>query len=181
MIEGESSACALPWDGPTGGTLVLSETPIRLRPVVLSDREHLFQWRNHPAVRQYSLQAQEIDWPSHCQWLEATLQNPLRVLLLGALNTEPVGVLRYDLSGDGGGSDAWVSVYLVPQRMGQGLGVPLLRAGHAWLSAHHPQVRQLNAQIVPANQASLKVFEKAGYQPVSPQTQQGILQYVYRF
>ncbi len=155
----------------------MSETPIQLRPVVLSDRENLFHWRNHAAVRQYALQADEIDWESHCRWLDATLQNPQRALLMGAQDGAPVGVLRYDVAG----AEALVSVYLVPQRMGQGLGAPLLVAGHEWLSSHYPQVRQLNAQIVPGNVASIKVFERAGYQAVSPQAQQGILQYVYRF
>lgn len=155
----------------------MSETPIQLRPVVLSDRENLFHWRNHAAVRQYALLPDEIDWENHCQWLEAALENPGRLLLIGEQNKEPVGVLRYDVAG----AEALVSVYLVPERMGQGLGAPLLVAGHAWVLSHHPGVRQLNAQIVPANVASIKVFEKAGYQAVSPPGQQGILQYVYRF
>lgn len=159
----------------------MSETPIQLRPVVLSDRENLFHWRNHAAVRQFALQPDEIDWESHCRWLDATLQNPQRALLMGERDGAPVGVLRYDLNSDLNGAEALVSVYLVPQRMGQGLGAPLLVAGHDWISSHHPQVRQLNAQIVPANVASVKVFEKAGYLAVSPQAQQGILQYVYRF
>ncbi len=163
----------------------MSETPIQLRPVTLSDRENLFQWRNHPAVRQFALQPDAIDWESHCRWFSAALQNSQRVLLIGEVDGEPVGVLRYDLNAEPGSdfhrAEALVSVYLVPQRMGQGLGAPLLVAGHVWLAAHYPQVRQLNAQIVPANVASVKVFEKAGYQAVSPQGAQGILQYAYRF
>ncbi|WP_303673652.1 GNAT family N-acetyltransferase [Vampirovibrio chlorellavorus] len=163
----------------------MTESAISLRPVTLEDGSRLFEWRNHPAVRQFALQPDAIDRESHCQWLQATLENPLRVLLLGQLDGEPVGVLRYDLnSGPGSdydGAEALVSVYLVPQRMGQGLGAPLLVAGHAWLLSHRPAVRQLNAQIVPANVASVKVFEKAGYQAVSPQGAQGVLQYVYRF
>ncbi len=162
---------------PEASGSAVTTSVISLRPVTLDDGAHLFEWRNHPAVRQFALQPDAIDWESHCQWLKASLENPQRVLLIGERDDEPVGVLRYDVAE----TEALVSVYLVPQRMGQGLGAPLLVVGHAWLLSHRPAVRQLNAQIVPENMASVKVFEKAGYQAVSSQAQQGILQYVYRF
>jgi RimJ/RimL family protein N-acetyltransferase len=73
-----------------------------------------------------------------------------------------VGVLRFDLSG----TAATISVYLVPQRQGNGMGAPLLRAGERWLHRNRPQVRELRASVLESNAASLRVFAEAGYEGV---------------
>lgn len=141
------------------------------------DRENLFHWRNHPDVRKYSMNQDEISWDAHCEWLNLTLKNDRRVLLIGESEGQPVGVLRYDLS-DG---SALVSIYLVPERMGQGYGAPLLIAGSQWLAHNRPSVKMIRAEIFPDNPASIKVFEKAAYKRAFEQAQQGILTYEYTF
>lgn len=150
---------------------------IFLRRVTASDREALFHWRNHPSVRQHSIHSGEIPWDAHCQWFEQTLDHPQRLLLVGEHEQYPVGVLRYDLKD----SAALVSVYLVPERMGQGFGALLLMAGSEWLSKHYPVIQHIVAEIFPDNTASIKAFEKAGYQKAPLQPKQGILTYEYIF
>ena len=68
-------------------------------------------------------------------------------------------MLRYDVTGP----VAEVSVYLAPSQLGRGLGAPLLVAGSDWLCQHAPAVQRIDARIVPANIASSRVFERAGY------------------
>ncbi|WP_373532726.1 GNAT family N-acetyltransferase [Vampirovibrio sp.] len=153
-----------------------SENSIQLKRVISDDREALFHWRNHPSVRQHSIHTDEISWDAHCQWFEQTLQNPQRVLLLGQNENGPVGVLRYDLHED---HSALISVYLVPERMGQGWGALLLKAGNQWLKGEYPAVSPVLAEIFPDNPASIRAFEKAGYQKALLQPQSGILTYEY--
>lgn len=150
---------------------------LSLRAAQRSDRENLFQWRNHPAVRQFSLQTNEIPWESHCNWFSATLENPERILLIGEKAGQPIGVLRYDLHQH----DALISIYLVPEQMGKGYGTPLLQAGTEWLRQHQPPIQRIIAEIAPKNVASVKAFEKAGYRQVSTHNQQGVLRYEYPF
>jgi RimJ/RimL family protein N-acetyltransferase len=159
----------------TTGFTVNNSNGIFLRRVTPSDREALFHWRNHPSVRQHSIHSDEIPWEVHCQWFEQILGHPQRLLLVGETEDDPVGVLRYDLN-DGA---ALISVYLVPERMGQGFGALLLMAGSEWLRGHYPSIQQVVAEILPDNAASIKAFEKAGYQKALLQPKQGILTYEY--
>lgn len=154
----------------------LEQPALLLRPAQITDQENLFHWRNHPKVRQFSIQREEIEWESHCDWFQNALQNPNRALLIGEQAGQPIGVLRYDLN------EPWalVSIYLVPEEMGKGYGTPLLLAGISWLKTQQPRITHIQAEIYPDNRASIKVFEKAGYQLRTVQPQQGVLTYEYQ-
>jgi RimJ/RimL family protein N-acetyltransferase len=130
-----------------------------VRPVTQADARLLFEGRNAEAVRRVSLDASSIDWGSHCQWLQGSLVNGQRLLLIGEAADGPVGVLRYDLQG----SDAIVSIYLFEGRFGLGWGRALLARGEAFAAAHWPQLRSLTAEVLPANQASQSQFRQAGF------------------
>lgn len=132
---------------------------LRVRPAKQADAQLIFEGRNAEAVRRVSMDTSCIDWSSHCQWLQASLVNGQRLLLVGEAADGPVGVLRYDLQG----SDALVSIYLFEGRIGLGWGRALLACGEAFAVAHWPQLRSLSAQILPANRASLSLFSQAGF------------------
>jgi UDP-2,4-diacetamido-2,4,6-trideoxy-beta-L-altropyranose hydrolase len=149
--------------------------PLHLRPATAEDGQSLFEWRNHPHVRRYSHHSEPIAWADHCLWFEKVLADPNRVLLIGESSGQPVGVLRYDMQD----SEALVSVYLDPSRLGQGYGTALLQSGLAWLSANAPQIRTALAEIHTDNPASVRAFEKAGYRKKT--VKQDALLYEYRF
>lgn len=134
-----------------------------IRPVLPEESVALYRWRNDEQVRQFSHDSREIAWDDHCRWFAAVLQNPARHLLIGEMDGDPVGVLRYDVEG----MQALVSVYLVPGLGGQGYGTRLLQAGSGWLARHCPGVRRILAEILSDNPASLRAFEKAGYVPAA--------------
>ena len=131
-----------------------------LRRAVIGDAQPMFDWRNHPRTRAFSLDPRPLDWEGHRRWLEERLSDPCCDLLVASDDAGPVGVLRFDLSG----TAATVSVYLVPQRQGNGIGAPLLRAGERWLHKNRPHVRELRASVLESNAASLRVFAEAGYE-----------------
>lgn len=140
---------------------IMSLPPINIRPVTLADARDMYEWRNAAVNRRYSHNDQEISWDTHIGWLERSLRNPDRALLIGQDSQGPIGVLRYDrLNG------SWMtSVYLVPQRHGSGLGESLLREGLAWLKQRDSGVHEVLAEIRPENHASRDVFLRAGYKP----------------
>lgn len=131
------------------------------RPVTADDADLLYRWRSDEDVRRWSLHGQAFDYASHCRWLHASLLNPQRVLLLASVDEQPVGSVRYDLSGD----SALISVYLAPQRLHQGLGRQLLQSSAQWLQQHHPQIKAIDAEILPDNAVSIAAFTAAGYRP----------------
>ncbi|SEO23383.1 UDP-2,4-diacetamido-2,4,6-trideoxy-beta-L-altropyranose hydrolase [Pseudomonas sp. NFACC39-1] len=132
---------------------------LQIRPATQADAQLLFDGRNAEAVRRVSLDTSIIDWDRHCQWLQASLVNAQRLLLIGETTDGPVGALRYDLQG----TEALVSIYLFESRLGLGWGRALLAHGEAFVTTHWPQLRTLTAQILPGNPASLNLFRQAGF------------------
>ncbi|WP_434580278.1 UDP-2,4-diacetamido-2,4,6-trideoxy-beta-L-altropyranose hydrolase [Pseudomonas sp. Z1-6] len=145
--------------GASRVAVALAGALLQVRPATQADARLLFEGRNAEAVRRVSLDDSFIDWDPHCQWLQASLVNPQRLLLVGETSDGPVGALRYDLQG----SEAIVSIYLFETRLGLGWGRALLTRGEAFSSAHWPQLRSFTAQVLPGNQASLELFRQAGF------------------
>jgi UDP-2,4-diacetamido-2,4,6-trideoxy-beta-L-altropyranose hydrolase len=134
---------------------------IRLRRAEAADSDRVLAWRNHEVTRRHALDPAPIDPARHASWFAERLKDADCVLLIGEDDVGPVGVLRYDLKG----AAARVSVYLVPERHGQGLGALLLHAGHLWLAANRPEVRAIDAEVLADNHASRLAFAEVGYAP----------------
>jgi UDP-2,4-diacetamido-2,4,6-trideoxy-beta-L-altropyranose hydrolase len=140
--------------------VALSGGALQLRPATIDDARLLFDGRNAPSVRRWAVQSEEIRWESHQAWLTASLCNPRRLLLIASAADGPVGVLRYDRDQ----ARAEVSIYLFEGRSGLGWGRALLARGEAFVAALWPDLSIITAQVLAANQASLNLFRRAGYQ-----------------
>ncbi len=136
---------------------------IELRKAGFGDSRCLYLWRNSEVVRASANNSSPIAIEEHEQWLRRTLADKNRVLLIGAEGDKPVGVLRYDISGN----LAVVSIYLVPGLQHEGYGFELLTAGEQWLKRNHPDELILEAEVKTTNGASLALFNKAGFKPQS--------------
>ena len=138
----------------------LLPTAFTFRPATLDDSDKLLNWRNDPAIRQVSLHAGEIDRASHDAWLQRTLADPQRILLVAEFDGKPAGVVRFDFLA----AEALISVYRVPQADAPG---GLIRQASDWLRAHHPEIRKIRAEVLPHNTASLAAFRNAAYRDAS--------------
>jgi UDP-2,4-diacetamido-2,4,6-trideoxy-beta-L-altropyranose hydrolase len=135
---------------------------MQLRRALPADRAALLDWRNHEANRRHALDSSQISPARHDEWFARCLKDPAIALLIAEDDRGPVGVLRYDLKE----SVAAASIYLVPDRHGQGAGSVLLRLGEDWLARHRPEVRRIEAEVLAANSRSLVAFGEAGYTAV---------------
>lgn len=134
--------------------------PLRsLRTANVDDAIQAFHWRNALSVRKLSNNKEEIDAHGHLIWWQNAIKNPNRILLIFELGEVPVGVLRYDLTGN----EALVSVYLDPQKVNLGLGHELLLMGEEWLGDNDSGIARLIAEIHDDNESSTKAFSKAGF------------------
>ncbi len=150
-------------------------------PATSDQSELIWKWRNDPATRAASKNAEEISWDGHQRWYENVLSAPDRHLLIGVKDSEPIGVVRFDLlpamrgEAPAQAKDRWeISINMAPEARGRGYGIPLLLAGERWLAQHlyssadRPAAHaELVAEIRPTNQASLMAFRRAGYRPES--------------
>jgi RimJ/RimL family protein N-acetyltransferase len=102
-----------------------------------------------------------IRWEDHERWFTSVLFDSQCDLLIGEDDKGPVGVLRYERQE----KQATVSIYLIPGRLGRGLGAELLRAGSEWIRTYRPEVTRLIAEVQEQNEASKRTFLAAGYEP----------------
>jgi UDP-2,4-diacetamido-2,4,6-trideoxy-beta-L-altropyranose hydrolase len=138
---------------------VIQSASISMRRATEADSRNLHAWRNSPAVRAVSNDSDEIAFSDHERWLKGVLASDTRLLLIGEHDGVPIGVVRFDVID----TAALVSIYLVPEQIGQGRGQALLSSAEAWFRANHPGIRTLNAQVRAGNIASQRLFERSGY------------------
>lgn len=132
---------------------------IEIRNATESDTSMLFEWRNHPTIREVSRNPELIGWDAHCSWLDSVLNDKNRALLVGYVGDEPIGVVRFDMAGDG----AEISIYLVPEAGFRGQGRGLLLSAERWLVANRSDIRTVRAEVLGANTASQRLFLGAEY------------------
>ena len=164
-----------------------------LRPATAEDAAFLFALRNDPGTRENSFHHEEIIWEQHIDWLERLLQKPDRMQFILTDGSRSLGQVRVDLSrdhmaesdepvaatvpatqalaGDKDGSmssdpqsdalSAEISYSIAPDCRGMGLGSVAINLAQE--KAVQSKIRQLTAQVLPENRASIRIFEKCGF------------------
>lgn len=159
---GRTGAVLVDGQGTARVVRALTSAGVVLRPATESDCDTIWRWRNDPATRSQSLGADTIPLAAHGEWYAAALANPDRRIFLGESGGAGIGVVRFDRVGD----TALVSIFLAPERIGEGYGSALLAAGcdaiaHAW-----PDLAAIEADVLAANPASQAIFARAGFRPL---------------
>src|SRR5665647_3300451 len=168
------------------------------RPATLQDARQLWIWRNDPLTRAGSRSTAEVPWDDHLRWLTASLNRTDRILLVVEDAMGLVGTVRWDLAREQAGEQAgeqegaprgsheWeVSVTVAPERRGQSLARPLLRAGEVALSECTSETTRSSgthftaylAVVHSDNRASIRLFETSGYVPDLPPDPAGFMWY----
>ena len=152
--------------------------PLTARPAGMDDARLLWEWRNDPTTRAGSRSSAEVTWDEHVGWLTASLARSDRVLLVVEDALVPVGTVRWDLEGKG----EWeVSITVAPERRGQSLARPLLRAGEMALSkgeqSSGTEVTAYLAVVHVDNAASVRLFESSAYVPDLPPDPRGFMRF----
>ena len=138
---------------------LLTAPDIHIRLAHEADSLSIFTWRNHPVVRSNSLSNNEIAWADHVKWFSQRSENLSQPILIGEIEGQPVGVVRFDISDD----TAEVSIYLVPNLAKNGLGRNLLSHAERWLKEHHPYLRSIRARVLDKNMSSKRLFQSLQY------------------
>lgn len=145
--------------------LAMMAHTLTVRQCVSADSMMILSWRNDPTVRAVSNHPDLIDEASHASWFSNALVDPSRLLLMGTVGAVPVGFIRFDRLA---AAMVRVSIFLDPALTGLGLGRQLLAMGEAALRNTWPDVRNVSAEVVASNVASLNMFAAAGYDGQAP-------------
>lgn len=141
----------------------LGVSDIEIRTADQNDSSKLFEWRNHPTIRSVSRNSEPIEWENHQSWFASVLADKDRVLLIGHIGDEQIGVVRFDKEGD----VAKISIYLVPEGSFTGQGCSLLLSAEQWLKVNQPGIKSIRASVLSENEPSQRLFLGASYRPES--------------
>lgn len=133
------------------------------RPAAAADAALLWTWANEPAVRAASFRSDPIPWESHLRWFSARRADTGTRMLIAEQAGEPLGVVRFESTHDG----FTISVAVAAAARGRGWGARIIAGSTAEVAAA-TGARRINAFIKPANVASLRAFERAGYREAEP-------------
>lgn len=134
---------------------------VAVRPATIEDAALLLTWANDSDTRAASFQSGRIAPDEHEAWLTRSLTLPTRRLLIGMLGDAPIGQVRLDATADG---QAEVGISIAPDRRGQGLGTGLLAAAvEAGRRDPDLAVERFVARVRIGNEASIRLFEGAGF------------------
>lgn len=144
--------------------------PISVRHAAASDESIWLHWANDPVSRAASFCPDPISPQQHHRWFTARLLDPGSHLLIAhTADGLPLGSVRFDtISSDPDGTQWLVSLALEPACRGYGLGTLMLLEAIARLRENWDGRGALLAEVKPDNLASIRLFEKAGFQSCSP-------------
>ena len=124
----------------------------------------IWEWASDQDVRAVSFSGQAIGWEQHVRWFHAKLRDKNSIFFVATdLENVPIGQVRYDLAG----THAVVSVSLASQFRGKGYGTPILSMAAEELF-RKTVVTAIDAYVKPSNEASLRLFTKAGFSSGAP-------------
>ena len=141
--------------------------------------EHLqttFEWASDATVRAYSFNQNPISFEEHQNWYLKKIEQANCMYLLGKWGNDIVGSLRFDITG----SDALISYLVSPQYHGKGLGRILLAKGLDHLTKQNNNITTATGLVMPQNIASVKVFERLGFNCTEENNQLRFKKNIYR-
>jgi len=132
-----------------------------LRKATLKDSEKVFNLSNDPAVRQQSINKNQIKWEEHSNWFQEKINNKNYLFLLAFDKDDNfIGQIRFQVEN----SSAVVSISITKDFRGKGLSKKIIKNGCSKIFSEF-NIKSIIAYILPDNKASINGFTSAGFIP----------------
>jgi UDP-2,4-diacetamido-2,4,6-trideoxy-beta-L-altropyranose hydrolase len=140
-----------------------------LRRTIDADCRCFWEWANDPGARAVSFARDPIPWERHMEWFRARMADP-KSILYTAVNRAgaPIGMVRFQVDG----ARAILSINLGEAFRGKGNGGRMLALA-AFELFQTTGVTAIDAFVRLSNQASIRLFEGAGYRNAGIETVHG--------
>jgi len=137
---------------------------LKQRSVTDNDIEDLFDWANDPITRENSYNPEKIDYTTHVKWIQNKLNSSDCVFLMFEnAKAQKVGIVRFDRDK----KKNWViSINIAPSQRGNGYSVEILKRALSYFIKNKGEA-EIEAYIKKGNIASIKAFERAGFEILS--------------
>jgi RimJ/RimL family protein N-acetyltransferase len=138
----------------------MQQSELYFRKAVDNDAELLFTWINDSEARVQSLSTNYISYTEHINWFSKKLLDNNCYLYIAYKDRVPVGMIRFDVD-----NDLCSISYLVDKiQRGKGIGSSIVYAGIRQFKKDSNFTGLLTAVVKSINDASLKIFEKFGFE-----------------
>lgn len=135
----------------------IGNSEFQMKVAQFKDARFLYDLRQDPVTQQMSISQKPFDWESHCQWLQRKLKEDYARLYIAYKNGQACGQLRIDPGGE-------ISIAIAADFRGQGLAPQIIQTGIQLYQAEFQTNKPIIARVKPENPASLKSFQKAGFE-----------------
>jgi predicted dehydrogenase/RimJ/RimL family protein N-acetyltransferase len=149
-----------------GRAVEVTHPGLVLRAAQREDADELLRWRNDPATRSASFNSKEISRAEHIAWLERSLADPARRLLVAISDGVAIGQVRLDRVQD---ATVELHVALAPEARSHGIAPHLLVLA-AREHASALKATRVVARVRADNEPSKRSFSKAGFRPCQRNT-----------
>lgn len=143
-----------------GSSLPVEEAALVLRAANPSDKALLFEWRNLKEIVSKGESNRTVSWAEHSAWFDSHLENDKTRLYIVEVNGVAAGQIRFDSTGK---AQATVSVFLLKEYCGRGLGSSLIVRG-CQEAFRTTDVDHVKAVIRRDNPRASRAFQAAGFQ-----------------
>ncbi|HRU01450.1 MAG TPA: UDP-2,4-diacetamido-2,4,6-trideoxy-beta-L-altropyranose hydrolase, partial [Victivallales bacterium] len=151
-------------DGKGAERVVHCMEGLFLRKPQMEDCHFVWELSNSRSVRDISFSKEQIPWERHRDWFEKTINDRNSFFcIVETADGKRAGQIRFRIDG----TDATVSISLVPDFRGKGYGSTLIAESSEELF-RTTNVKNIHAYIKPENIASIKSFLKGGYSQDAP-------------
>ena len=130
---------------------------IKLRSANYEDCNLLFKWANDSQVRKNAFYPNDIDLESHIKWYEDKMKDENTSIFIVLKDNVEVGQIRVGISDNKG----FIDYSIDENYRGQGIGTEILQL----IKLEITKVN-LIGYVKKENIASMKAFEKAGYEKI---------------
>ncbi len=132
---------------------------INLTKAGTTDINDMFEWRNHPDIRENFFNQELLSWDEHEKWFTSKLKDPDATVYMAYYRKEKIGTIRFEREN----SMIKTSVMLNPLFLGKGLGPKVIKLGVERFIMEKKPDMQIIAEIKKDNIASIKAFQKADF------------------
>lgn len=139
-------------------TSTRSGEAITLRLASKNDESTILKWQCHPETRRFARNPVIPTTVEHHRWMAERLSDVDSLFMIVECAGRSAGVLRLDRRGIVISSYE-VSILIAPDRYRQGIGAGVLALARQLMPS-----AELVAEVLPQNEASLRLFTAAGYQ-----------------
>lgn len=140
-----------------------------------NDVDLYYKWANDETVRRFSYQQEKIKYEEHVKWFHSKMLSPDNKFYLFKNNkSEPVGQVRISKSDQ----EIIIGVSVDSGYRGLGYGVKMLRLACMSFFQNH-STACITAYIKEDNQASIQIFERAGFERCEKLTIHNTISYKY--